>query len=73
MKRVASSVAVLLIAGCSVDSTAPLNKGPVPIATISDAVHSAGTKGFYFLPPTVGAPPEVSSVGELSLTRSFHE
>lgn len=54
--RAIGCATVILLVSCTVDSTAPIERPSAPVAAISDAVHSAGTAGFYFLPPMVAAP-----------------
>jgi len=46
----------LLLAGCT-ELRGPTETAPgAPAFTISDAVHSGGTAGFFFLPPVVSQP-----------------
>jgi sugar lactone lactonase YvrE len=57
MKRLRyECAALLLIAGCSIDTSGPRLRETELVAAISDAVHSAGTQGFYFLSPLVSNP-----------------
>jgi N-acetylneuraminic acid mutarotase len=56
MRARIKSLVVLCLVGCSTESTGPVAIPIDPSAAISDAVHSAGTDGFYFLPPIVSNP-----------------
>jgi len=57
MKYVLRCVALVTLAGCGVgDVTEPPVDVGGPMYAISDALHSGGTAGFYFLPPLVAAP-----------------
>ena len=55
-----ATAALMLVGSClSGDGRGPTGVRPSdadPAFEISDAVHSAGTAGFYFLPPMVGQP-----------------
>lgn len=50
-----ATLGALSLAACAENPVAERGSG-APSFTISDAVHSAGTPGFYFLPPMVTAP-----------------
>lgn len=54
------ALSTVLLAGCADSSglSGPSNMGPPPrpSLSISDAAHSNGTAGFYFLPPLVAEP-----------------
>jgi N-acetylneuraminic acid mutarotase len=57
MRNILKSVALVALAGCGVgELTVPAVDVASPSYAVSDALHSGGTAGFYFLPPLVPAP-----------------